>query len=200
MAEQLPEDYEPPAPPQKPSAGRRPRKLAVTTATPRRGGAVQTPDSLARDKRAMELAVDGWSNTAIAKELKYRDGSAVREAITRHTATIIDQPARAVREMMLGQLDRAIEAAISVMLTPSYKIQHGELVVVPDPTDPSREITLTDPAPRLAAANTLSTLLDRKSKMLGIDPPQRQEVSITQLPPWVEAWIGTKKQEALGDG
>jgi len=199
MAEQLPEDYTPEAPDPLLKPSRRPRKPSVTRGKVRPGqGSVQSEDSVMRDRRAMELGVDGWSNAAIAKELGYRDGASVREAITRHTMKIVDQPARAVREMMLGQLDRAIEAAIAVMLTPSYKIQHGDLVVVPDPLNPGAEITLTDPGPRLAAANTLATLLDRKSKMLGIDPPERQEISITQLPAFVDTWLADKKRKVTG--
>jgi len=200
MAEQLPEDYAPEAPDPLLKPSRRPRKPSVKQGKVRPGqGSVQSEESVMRDRRAMELGVDGWSNAAIAKELGYRDGASVREAITRHTMKIVDQPARAVRELMLGQLDRAIEAAIAVMLTPSYKIQHGELVVVPDPLNPGAEITLTDPGPRLAAANTLATLLDRKSKMLGIDPPERQEISITQLPAFVDTWLADKKRKVTGD-
>lgn len=205
MATELPEDYAPPEktkPPPKPPAPRKraPMREPVKRSTPRPRStptSVQSEESLERDREAMRLAVDGWSNTAIAKHLHYRDGSAVREAITRHTARIIDQPARAVREVMLAQLDSAIAATIGTMHTPVYKLHQGELVFVKDPVT-GDEVALQETGSRLAAANTLSTLLKRKSELLGIDPPERQEISITQLPDHVNKWLDSKKARALG--
>lgn len=207
MATELPEDYAPPAP-EKPAAKppapakkpRKPRVATVKEGVPRPRSTptvVQSEESVERDRKAMALAVDGWSNAAIARELQYRDGSAVREAITRHTARIIDQPARAVREVMLAQLDSAIAAAISTMHTPVYKLHQGDLVWVEDPVT-KEQVPMQETGSRLAAANTLSTLLKRKSELLGIDPPERQEISITQLPAHVNAWLDSKKAQALG--
>lgn len=193
MAEKVSADEVPPVrkAPRKPVGSGKPRGPS--------GGTVQTEASLERDADAMRLAVAGWSNAAIAREMGYNDGRDASKAISRHVARIVDQPARDVRQMMLEQLDQATNAVLGVLTGVHLKFHQGEPILYqPDPQDAKSARPVTDSGPILAAATTLSGLLDRKSKLLGIDAPDRQEISITQLPSYVEEWVARKRKEALG--
>lgn len=155
----------------------------------------QTPDSVARDAEALRLKSLGWTYPQVKEHLKFGSASAVQLAVERAVSSIRDEPARVVREQMLSRLDMATNAAM-VALTAVYRSFHqGEPLTY---TDPETKITtpVLDYGPVLDAARTVVKLDERRDKLLGIGVPDRQEISITRVPEFVEGWLADEKRKA----
>jgi hypothetical protein len=163
---------------------------------PRSRGTRQTPDSIKRDAEALHLKSMGWTYAQVRAHLKFGSIAAVQLAVERAVAAIRDEPARVVREQMLSRLDMATNAAM-VALTAVYRSFHqGEPLTY---TDPDTKITtpVLDYGPVLDAARTVVKLDERRDKLLGIGVPDRQEISITRVPEFVEGWLAEEKRKAL---
>jgi hypothetical protein len=178
------------------------RTTGVVVAKQRGGGrgrvkVAQSEDSIERDAEAMRLRTLGWTREQIAGHLHMAPAT-VTIAISRHVGRVLDEPARDIREQMLARLDAAVNAAMVVLTSVHYVFHQGDQLTMVDP-ETNQPLPVKDHGPILAAAKVVADLDARRAKLLGIDAPERQEVSITQLPSFVEELVKTKRAEALGE-
>lgn len=157
----------------------------------------QSDEGLQRDAECMRLRTLGWTREQIAGHLHISTGG-VTEAISRHVGRVLDEPARDIREQMLARLDAAVNAAMVVLTSVHYVFHQGDQLTMVDP-ETKAPLPVKDHGPILAAAKVVADLDARRAKLLGIDAPERQEVSITQLPTFVEELVKRKRAEALGE-
>ncbi len=178
------------------------RTKAVTkSAAPNRGRMKvktrQSDDSIERDAECMRLRTLGWTREQIAGHL-HMAANTVSVAISRHVGRVLDEPARDIREQMLARLDAATNAAMVVLTSVHYVFHQGDQLQMVD-AESGVPVPVKDHGPILAAAKVVADLDARRAKLLGIDAPERQEVSITQLPSFVEELVARKRAEALGE-
>lgn len=157
----------------------------------------QSDDGLRRDAECMRLRTLGWTREQIAGHLSINVAT-VTEAISRHVGRVLDEPARDIREQMLARLDAAVNAAMVVLTSVHYVFHQGDQLIMVDP-ETNTPLPVKDHGPILAAAKVVADLDARRAKLLGIDAPERQEVSITQLPAFVEKLVAEKRAAALGE-
>lgn len=163
--------------------------------TPRGGNGkfTRSPESMRRDYQAAELHGQGWSYQRIADELGFASRGHVSDAITRAYAGIPTEEARLARQVDLERIDRLIEQAWQVMLTPHLAVSNGKVVRrfagVERDEDGIERLDLDgkpipvfedvlDDGPRLAAVNTIKGLLERRAKIFGYDAPAKSRVEV----------------------
>ncbi len=177
------------------------KRLTQGKTPPKSRGTRQTPDSIKRDAEALRLKSMGWTYPQVKDHLRFGSASAVQLAVERAVAAIRDEPARVVRAQMLSRLDVATNSAM-VALTAVYRAFHaGEPLTYTDDTGTTHPVF--DYKPVLEAAMTVARLDERRAKLLGIDAPERTEVSITRVPEFVEGWLASereKAEKAIGNG
>lgn len=157
--------------------------------------ATMSTESLERDAQAMRLRAAGWTVAAIAAEMGC-EAATVSHRINRHVSSIVDEPAKAVREQMLARLDNAVNRTMQALNATHLKFHQGEPVYIKG-DDGKTDVPVVDWGPVLAAADRVESLDARRAKLLGIDAPERAEVSITQLPEHVTAWVAERKAAAI---
>lgn len=157
----------------------------------------QSDEGIRRDAECMRLRTLGWTREQIAGHL-HMHLNTVTESISRHVGRVLDEPARDIREQMLARLDAAVNAAMVVLTSVHYVFHQGDQLTMVDP-ETKAPLPVKDHGPILAAAKVVADLDARRAKLLGIDAPERQEVSITQLPSFVEDLVARKRAEALGE-
>jgi len=176
-----------------------PERTGPVAKAVRRGRAKAAPsdESVERDAECMRLRTLGWTREQIAGHL-HMHVNTVGIAISRHVSRVLDEPARDIREQMLARLDAATNAAMVVLTSVHYVFHQGDQLQMVDP-ETGQPLPVKDHGPILAAAKVVADLDARRAKLLGIDAPERQEVSITQLPSFVEDLVKRKRAEALGE-
>ncbi|MFD7507878.1 hypothetical protein ACFV5N_00820 [Streptomyces sp. NPDC059853] len=120
----------------------------------------QRDRALAREVRVVELRLQGHSFDAIARELKYADRAGAHKAFSRAMRAALEEQAADRDELAQAELER-LDWVIRSM------------------------------APALAmgdhrAAQAILGAIDRRTRLLGLDSPQRAEVTIHE-PPGTEA-------------
>jgi len=141
-----------------------------------KGRFVAGVDSIERDAEAMRLRSRGWSLAAISDELGYGDTSNVRRALAKHTERVTGEAAAELRQAQLEELDRLTSAATAVLEAKHVTISNGRVVTLPGP-DGAGSVPVEDDAPVLRAAETLLRIQERRSKLLGLDAPTRQDIN-----------------------
>lgn len=157
------------------------------------GKFTRTAESRKRDYRAAELRGQGWSFQRIADELGYASRGNASEGVTRAYAEMSTEEAEHARQLDLDRIDRLIEQAWQVMLTPHLAISNGKVVrrfagVERDEDGievldmdgkpiPVFEDVLDD-GPTLAAVNTIKGLIERRAKIFGYDAPAKSRVEV----------------------
>lgn len=130
-----------------------------------------------RRAKAIQMRLAGDSYDTIANTLGYSDRAAAHKDITRALeASLAEQRAGAevLREQELLRLDALWREVWQVLKTEHYilyqgaTIQHGETV-------------LLDDGPILQAVDRLLRIQERRAKFLGLDAPQRHEVTLDEL-------------------
>lgn len=167
-----------------------------THASGTRGGNGQfrrTAASVARDMRAAELHGQGWTHERIAAELGFGSRGRVTEAINRAFADIVTPGAEEAKRLDLERIDRLIEQAWQVMLTPHVTVSNGKVVcqfagfeLRADGTEAldadGKRIPVfadvLDDGPRLAAVNTIKGLIERRARTFGYDAPAQSRVEV----------------------
>lgn len=133
------------------------------------GRYAKDPSTAERDARCLELRKRGLSYRAIAAEVGV-DVATAHEAVKRSIAAIIEEPAAEVRQMELERLDSMWVAVMGVLEAKHFKVSDGRLVKLND-------VPLEDDAPVLAAVDRLLRIQERRSKLLGLDQPVKQEIT-----------------------
>jgi hypothetical protein len=163
--------------------------------TPRNGSGkfTRTAESRKRDYRAAELHGQGWSYQRIADEIGFASKGHAHDAVMRAFADMPTEEAKHAREADLERLDRLIEQAWQVMLTPHLTVNNGKVIrqfagyeLRPDGTEAldadGKRIPLfadvLDDGPRLAAVNTIKGLLERRAKIFGYDAPAKSRIEV----------------------
>lgn len=162
------------------------------------GVAELEPDEL--DAEVMRLSVAGWSPWRIRCALGLERTELVGEAITRHTEGqhLTDHQ---LTQVVLQQLDRAIERTMEVLEATHYRFHKGELITMAlDPDNPDERTPVVDDGPTLDAAKTVAVLLDRKAKLRGLDAPERHEHTLIPLPAPAQQWIAERRAALMIDG
>lgn len=163
--------------------------------TPRGGNGrfTRTADSRKRDYRAAELRGQGWSFQRIADELGFASKGHAHDAVMRAYAEIPSEEAEHARQLDLERIDRLIEQAWQVMLTPHLAISNGKVVRrfagVERDEDGIERLDMDgkpipvfedvlDDGPKLAAIQAIRGLLERRAKITGYDAPAKSRVEV----------------------
>ncbi|WP_329064908.1 sigma factor-like helix-turn-helix DNA-binding protein [Amycolatopsis sp. NBC_01480] len=127
--------------------------------------------------RAYEMRLKGVSYRRIADELGVSLGTAhnrVREAMAERVDPLVDE----YRQFQLDRLDSYREAAVKVLETTHWRVDHGRVVALEDEATGTKE-PLADDGPVLAAIDRLLRIEERTARLLGLDAPAKAEVSAT---------------------
>jgi hypothetical protein len=157
------------------------------------GKFTRTAASARRDHKAAELHGQGWTYARIAAELGFASKGKAHEAVMRAYAEIPTEEASQARQADLDRIDRLIEQAWEVMLTPHLTVNNGKVIrqFVGLETDEDGIERLDmdgkpipvfadvlDDGPRLAAVNTIKGLLERRARIFGYDAPAKSRVEV----------------------
>lgn len=187
----------------------------MTARTPRtgKGRFTRTAESRKRDYRAAELRGEGWSLQRIADELRFASRGHAHDAVMRAYAEIPTEGAEHARQLDLERIDRLIEQAWQVMLTPHIAVANGKVVrqfagfeLRSDGTEAldadGKKIPLftdvTDDGPRLAAIREIRGLLERRAKIVGYDAPAKSRIEVITSD-MIEAQITELESQLAGN-
>jgi len=115
-----------------------------------RRGIARQAESQYREIRAIDLRRQGWTYGEIAKEVGYADHTGARLAVLRGMQRALQEPADELREMEATRLDALQQAYWRPALDGDVK-----------------------------AATILLKLMERRSKLLGLDQPIKVESNVT---------------------
>ena len=167
----------------------------MTGRTPRGGNGrfTRTADSRRRDYQAAELRGQGWSFQRIADEIGFASKGHAHDAVLRAYAEIPSEGAEHARQLDLERIDRLIEQAWVVMLTPHLAVSNGKVVRrfagVERDDDGIERLDMDgkpipvfedvlDDAPKLAAIREIRGLLERRAKITGYEAPAKSRIEV----------------------
>jgi hypothetical protein len=167
----------------------------VTARTPRGGNGrfTRTAESRRHDYRAAELRGQGYSFQRIADELGFASKGHAHDAVMRAYADIPTEGAEHARQLDLERIDRLIEQAWVVMLTPHLAVSNGKVVRrfagIERDDDGIERLDMDgkpipvfedvlDDGPKLAAIREIRGLLERRAKITGYEAPAKSRVEI----------------------
>lgn len=148
------------------------------------------PETAKRDAQAATLRGRGWGYQRIATHLGMAKSSA-HEAVQRALNDTLAEPAATVRQMELDRLDDMYEAVLVVLEREHVTVSQGKVVRrrtgvelddegEPRLDDAGKEIPVyedvLDDAPVLQAVDRLLKIQERRSRLLGLDAPTKQEI------------------------
>lgn len=122
-------------------------------------------EARAREAKALDLRLLGYSHERIARELGYQHRSAAKKAIDRALAAIPREAAIQLRDIELERLDLAQRSLAD-------KIVHGNL----------------------GAIDRLIRIMDHRAKLLGLYEPQ-PDTGIAEITAVLGAWLGKVREE-----
>ncbi|MFJ6319693.1 hypothetical protein ACIQJW_26785 [Streptomyces californicus] len=140
-----------------------------------RGGDGQFVRSLStaeRDAEAARLRSLGWSYPRIAAELGWKTRADAHNAVKRVLKETVREAGDDVRTLELERLDRLEAAANEVLEREHVTVSNGRVVVL-------HEAPLPDDGPVLAAIDRLLKIQERRARLLGLDAPTKQAITIT---------------------
>jgi len=167
--------------------------MAARTPRGNNGKFTRTAESRKRDYQAAELHGQGRTYQKIADELGFASRSHAREAVMRAYADMPTEEAKQARQADLERIDRLIEQAWEVMLTPHLAHNNGKVVrqfvgfeLRADGTEAldadGKRIPVfadvLDDGPRLAAVVAIKGLLERRAKIFGYDAPAKSRIEV----------------------
>jgi hypothetical protein len=150
------------------------------------------------DTEAWRLSVLGWSSWRIKAALGLADLTAVSECLTRYRESDILTDDLKVG-IMVAQLDDAIERVIMVLHAEHFKFHKGDVIRM-EPEGGGEPVPVIDDGPVLDASKTLTVLLDRKIRLLGLDAPEKHEHNhtVVPLPQPAQAWLDERRRTIEG--
>lgn len=151
-----------------------------------KGKFVRTVGTAQRDADAARLRAEGWSYQAIADELGWSSKGDAHHAVRRVLQDTVKEAGDEVRAIELARLDAEltrlakVEAAVWTVLKRQHvTVSNGQIIRIEG--EP-----LLDDAPVLQAADRLVKIEnarrsngERRSKLLGLDAPTKQAISIS---------------------
>lgn len=126
-----------------------------------------------RDREAAELRTQGHSYHEIAQRLGYKHRESARRAVARALVDAVREPADELRQMELIRLDSLWVEAVKVLHAAHVTVSNGKVVTM---TKDGEEVPVADDAPVLQAIDRLLKIMERRSKLLGLDAPTKVEV------------------------
>lgn len=136
------------------------------------GQYVRTVEMAERNAEAARLHATGWSYTRLAERYKVSKRHAIRMV-----QDALAEAGRADREhalaLELAKLDGYEATLLEVLARHHIVVSNGRVM-----TDPRSQDLLLDDGPVMAAVAGLLRLSERRAKMLGLDAPARQTVTV----------------------
>lgn len=130
-------------------------------------------DTGKRDAEAVRLRAEGNTYQAIAGRLGYNDRSDARKAIEAALTREVREPADELRQMELIRLDSLWLEAVKVLHAEHVTVSNGKVVTI---DKDGEKVPVADDAPVLQAIDRLLKIMERRSKLLGLDAPAKVEV------------------------
>ena len=129
------------------------------------GRFVRTVDTAERDAEAARLRTRGYSYQQIADELGWVSRGDAYRAVQRVLADTVKEAGDEVRAIELARLDHLHTAAMDVLEREHFTVSNGP-------------VEGHDDGPVLAAIDRLLKIQERRAKLLGLDAPTKQAISI----------------------
>lgn len=126
-----------------------------------------------RHAEAVRLRSEGHTYEQIAAQLGYRDRASAYNAVQRTIASTVREPADELRQMELIRLDSLWLQAMQVLQAQHVTVSNGRVVTIEKDGEP---VPVPDDAPVLQAIDRLLKIMERRSKLLGLDAPAKVEV------------------------
>lgn len=123
----------------------------------------RSPRSAERDARAMQLKTRSLNYRQIAAELGVSVSSA-HAMVARGLRETLQEPAEDLRRLEVEKLDALERSALEILGDQYFIVSAG------------RETSLPDTEPKLKALLLLLKVAERRSKLLGLDQPQKLTV------------------------
>lgn len=136
----------------------------------------------AEEARLMyEDRVAGMALRAIAAKYGYSLRT-IQKRLNTYVPALLDGPATMYRHAEVEKLDELEEKLWKIIRQDHALVSHGRVMYAYDEQTDS-EVPLQDYAPVLQAMNQLKWIAERRSKLLGLDQPVKQEVTVTSGEP-----------------
>ncbi|MFF2228620.1 hypothetical protein ACFVV7_35470 [Streptomyces globisporus] len=136
------------------------------------GQFVRSLTTAQRDAEAARLRTQGWTYPRIADHLGFKHRADAWNAVQRVLKDTVREAGKEVRSLELERLDRLEAAANEVLERQHITVSHGKIVYHED--EP-----LPDDAPSLQAIDRLLKIQERRARLLGLDAPTKQAITIT---------------------
>jgi hypothetical protein len=138
-----------------------------------RGRYVRSPSTAKRDADAARLRAEGYTYERIAQELRFSHRDLARRAVERALTATVREPADEARQIELIRLDSLWMQAMAVLQREHITVSNGRVVTIDVDGEPQ---PVPDDAPVLQAIDRLLKIMERRSKLLGLDAPAKVEV------------------------
>lgn len=129
------------------------------------------PDTVERDKQAVELRAQRWTLQQIADHLGYSDKSNVRRAIERARADVARPAITQLIQTESDELDELYALALEIIHRNHVVVSHGKVICGTD-GEP-----LLDDGPKLQAIQTALRIRDQYQNLHGLKQPAQVAVS-----------------------
>lgn len=136
------------------------------------------------EAEALRMVAGGMTVREAARELGVNPGT-VQARVTRALKKLPDVNAEQYRRLMVSELERVKAKAWELVADPPKVVSAGKVLPV------------SDGQAVVAALNTVLKALERQSRMLGVDAPQRQTVQVVDNRAVEEAIADVERQLAL---
>ncbi|MFF7879125.1 hypothetical protein ACFZDM_33430 [Streptomyces californicus] len=136
------------------------------------GQFVRSLTTAQRDAEAARLRTQGWTYQRIADHLKFKQRADAYNAVKRVLDATVREAGEDIRTLELERLDRLEAAANEVLEREHVTVSNGRVVVL-------HETPLPDDGPVLAAIDRLLKIQERRARLLGLDAPTKQAITIT---------------------
>jgi hypothetical protein len=140
---------------------------------PRAGRGRWVRTATAKHAEAVRLRSEGFSYDEIARQLGYRDKASAYNAVQRTLTREVREPADELRQIELIRLDSLWMQAMGVLTRSHVTVSNGKVVTI---NRDGETVPVPDDAPVLQAIDRLVKIMERRSKLLGLDAPAKVEV------------------------
>lgn len=136
------------------------------------GQFVRSLTTAQRDAEAARLRTQGWTYQRIADHLGLKQRADAYNAVKRVLDATVREAGEDIRALELERLDRLEAAANEVLEREHVTVSNGRVVVL-------HEAPLPDDGPVLAAIDRLLKIQERRARLLGLDAPTKQNITIS---------------------
>ena len=132
------------------------------------------PDNIARQDEALRMRAKGRTLQEIADHLGYGQRESARRAVQTALRRSGQRNVNELREELAQQLEELYRVATGVIEREHLVVDKGAVVEY-------NGAPLLDDGPKLSAVNTARALLERMSKLMGADAPQKTQIEVTRV-------------------